>query len=107
MTLKLFEDNSLVREALAGHGGGKVLVIDQGIAVLRLLGDQFANPATGTNGRASSFMAASAIRDHIGWIDLGVRALDTHPMKSIKKGIGERDQAVCFGGVTFRPGEWI
>ena len=45
--------------------------------------------------------------DDIGEIELGVRALDTHPLKSIKKGIGERDLPVSFGGVTFRPGEWI
>jgi regulator of ribonuclease activity A len=28
-------------------------------------------------------------------------------LKSIKKGVGDRDLAVSFGGVTFRPGEWI
>jgi hypothetical protein len=32
-----------------------------------------------------------------------VRALNTHPLKSIKKGVGDRDLAVTFGGVTFDP----
>jgi regulator of ribonuclease activity A len=36
-----------------------------------------------------------------------VRALGTHPRKSGKKGWGERDVPLSFGGVTFRPGEWL
>jgi regulator of ribonuclease activity A len=49
------------------------------------------------------------IRDSvdINAIDIGVRALNTHPRKSIKKGAGDKDIAVTFGGVTFNPGEWL
>ena len=108
VTLKLFEDNSLVREALAGNGRGKVLVIDGGGSLrCALLGDQLAILAHRNQWEGIVVYGFIRDSDDIGRIDLGVRALDTHPMKSIKKGIGERDQAVCFGGVTFRPGEWI
>ncbi|MBP6801324.1 MAG: putative 4-hydroxy-4-methyl-2-oxoglutarate aldolase, partial [Zoogloea sp.] len=49
------------------------------------------------------------IRDSgpIGGMELGVFALGTHPMKSIKKGAGDRDIPVTFGGVTFTPGNWL
>ena len=40
-------------------------------------------------------------------LDVGVHALDTVPLKTEKKGIGELNIAVTFGGVTFRPGEYV
>ena len=108
VTLKLFEDNSLVREALAADGHGKVLVIDGGGSLrCALVGDQLAILAN-ANGW-EGIVVYGCIRDSgdIGGIDLGLCALDTHPLKSVKKGAGDRDLAVIFGGVTFRPGEWI
>jgi len=38
-------------------------------------------------------------------LDLGVKALGSNPRKSAKRGAGEVDTAVSFGGVTFRPGQ--
>jgi len=108
VTLKLFEDNSLVREVLAEGGHGKVLVIDGGGSLrCALVGDQLAILAQ-RNGW-QGIVVYGCIRDSepIARIDLGLRALNTHPLKSIKKGVGERDLAVTFAGVTFRPGEWI
>ncbi|MFZ1446592.1 MAG: hypothetical protein WAS49_14175 [Candidatus Dechloromonas phosphoritropha] len=32
--------------------------------------------------------------------------LGTYPRKSIEKGVGDRDIAVTFGGITFNPGEY-
>ena len=54
-------------------------------------------------------MVYGCIRDSgdINEIDIGVRALNTHPQKSIKKGAGDRNIPVTFGGVTFNPGEWL
>ena len=40
-------------------------------------------------------------------MDIGVFALGTHPMKSIKKGAGDVDIPVSFGGVSFTPGQWL
>lgn len=108
VTLKLFEDNSLVREVLAEDGRGKVLVIDGGGSMrCALVGDQLAILAH--RNAWEGIVVYGCIRDSedIARIDLGVRALNTHPLKSIKKGVGDRDLAVSFGGVTFRPGEWI
>ena len=49
------------------------------------------------------------IRDSgdINQIDIGVRALNTHPLKSIKKGAGDRNIDISFGGISFRQDEWI
>lgn len=108
VTLKVFEDNSLVREAFAESGAGKVLVIDGGGSLrCALVGDQLAILAR-KNGWAG-VVVYGCIRDSgdIAGIDIGIRALNTHPQKSIKKGAGDRDIAVTFGGVTFNPGEYI
>ena len=56
----------------------------------------------------SESIVYGCIRDSgdINGIDIGVRALNTHPQKSIKKGVGDRDIGVTFGGVTCNPGEY-
>lgn len=108
VTLKLFEDNTLVREAFAADGKGKVLVIDGGGSLrCALVGDQLAILAH-KNGW-EGVIVYGCIRDSgdIAAIDIGVRALNTHPLKSVKKGAGDRDIDVTFGGVTFKPGEWL
>lgn len=108
VTLKIFEDNSLVREAFAENGKGKVLVIDGGGSLrCALVGDQLAILAQ-KNGWEGAIVYG-CIRDSadINAIDIGVRALNTHPQKSIKKGVGDRNINVTFGGVTFVPGEFV
>lgn len=108
VTLKIFEDNSLVRTAFAENGRGKVLVIDGGGSLrCALVGDQLAILAQ-KNGW-EGVIVYGCIRDSadINGIEIGVRALNTHPQKSIKKNVGDRDIAVTFGGVTFNPGEWL
>lgn len=108
VTLKIFEDNSLVREAFGEDGKGKVLVIDGGGSLrCALVGDQLAILAK-KNGWEGA-VVYGCIRDSadINAIDIGVRALNTHPQKSIKKGVGDRDIPVCFGGVTFKPGDFL
>ncbi len=45
--------------------------------------------------------------DIINRLEIGVQALDTVPLKTDKKGIGELNIPVTFGGVTFRPGEYV
>ena len=107
-TLKLFEDNSLVRSTLTTPGDGRVLVIDGGGSLRRaLVGDQLAEIAV-KNGWAG-ILVYGCIRDSraIGDMDIGVFAIDTHPMKTVKRNVGEAEIAVSFGGVSFVPGEWL
>lgn len=107
-TIQCFEDNSRVREALAEPGEGRVLVVDAGGSRrCAMLGDLLATKAV-ANGW-SGVVLNGLIRDSaaIAQMDLGVRALGTHPLKSVKKGVGERDVAVRFAGVVFRPGDFL
>lgn len=107
-TLKIFEDNSLVRKAVESAGNGRVLVIDGGGSMrCALVGDQLAELAV-KNGWAG-IIVYGCIRDveAIGAMDLGVFALGTHPRKTVKRNVGEVDLPVTFGGVTFHPGHYV
>jgi len=107
-TVKALEDNSLVREAVAEPGNGRVLVIDGGGSLRRaMLGDMLAQTAV-ANGWAG-VLVHGAIRDSgaIGKLDLGVKALATCPRKTDKLGQGLRDVPVAFGGVVIAPGQWL
>lgn len=107
-TIKCFEDNSLVREAVSSPGQKRVLVID-GAASFRcaLLGDQLAELAIKNNW--NGIIVNGCIRDSydISTMSIGIKALATHPLKSTKRGVGERDVAINFSGVTFRPGDYV
>jgi len=107
-TVKVHEDNSLVRAALEEPGQGRVLVIDGGGSLhCALVGDQLALLAR-RNGW-SGMLVYGCIRDSatIARIGIGLKAMNTNPRKSVKKGFGERDIAVSFGGVTFTPGAYL
>ena len=107
-TIKCFEDNSLVREAVSEDGNGRVLVVDAGGSLrCAMLGDMLAEKAV-ANGWQGVVMYG-LIRDSadIAGMEIGVRALGTHPLKSVKRGVGERDVDVRFAGVLFEPGAWL
>jgi regulator of ribonuclease activity A len=104
-TVKVHEDNVLVRAALSEPGDGRVLVVDGGGSLrCALVGDQLARLAQ-QNGW-SGIVVNGCIRDApaIGRVEIGIRALGTHPRKSAKKGAGERDTPLAFAGVNFTPG---
>lgn len=107
-TLKVFEDNSLVRDALEQPGNGRVLVVDGGGSLrCALLGGNLAQLAE-KNGW-SGVVVHGAVRDtrELAEANVGVKALAPHPKKSEKRGLGERDVPVTFAGVTFTPGEHL
>lgn len=107
-TLKLYEDNSLVRNTLATPGEGRVLVVDGGGSLrCALVGDQLAALAVKNNW--AGILVYGCIRDSraIGEMDVGVMALDTHPLKTIKKNTGETDLRVSFGGISFAPEHYL
>lgn len=107
-TLKVFEDNTLVRAALEQPGDGRVLVVDGGGSLrCALIGDLLAGLAI-DNGWAG-IVVNGCIRDsrEIDGMGIGVKALATHPAKSAKRGEGQRDLAVAFAGVSFAPGGYL
>lgn len=107
-TVRVFEDNSLVRAALEEPGEGRVLVVDGGASLkCALLGDMLAE--LGKDNDWAGIIVYGCIRDSavIANIGIGVKALNTNPRKSVKKGIGERDVAVSFADVIISPGDYI
>jgi len=108
VTIKTFEDNSKVREQVFQDGTGKVLVVDGGGSIRHaLLGDMLAQAAS--DNHWSGIIINGCIRDvnAMAVIDVGVKALGAHPLKTDKRGIGDVDVAICFGGVSFHPGEYV
>ena len=108
VTLKVIEDNTLVRKVLEGPGEGRVLVVDgAGSTRCALLGDQLAELAETNNW--AGVVVNGCIRDSaaISEISIGVKALGVHPLKTVKRNTGERDIPVRFAGVTFRPGYYL
>ncbi len=107
-TVKCFEDNSLVKERLAQPGDGQVLVVDGGGSLRRaLLGDQIAASAVKNNWAGLVFYGAVRDVDEINRMDIGVKALGSCPRKTDKRGEGQPDIALEFGGVRFVPGQFL
>lgn len=107
-TLRVFEDNALVRAELESAGAGRVLVVDGGGSVrCALVGDRLAALAV-DNGWAG-IVVFGAIRDstEIDAMEIGLRALATNPRRSIKRGRGEVGVALSFASTTIAPGDWV
>ena len=108
VTIKCHEDNSLVKEQASKPGEGQVMVVDGGGSLRRaLLGDMIAEKAV-ENGWAGLVIYGS-VRDvdALAELELGVQALAPIPVKTEKRGIGDLNVPVTFGGVTFNPGEYV
>ena len=108
VTVKVFEDNVLVKQKLGEDGSDKVLVVDGGGSLrCALMGDNLAALAIKNNW--AGLVIYGCIRDaaDIGAMEIGVKALNTIPAKSIKKGEGDINIPVSFAGLTFKPGDFI
>lgn len=108
-TLKIFEDNALLRATLETPGEGRVLVVDAGgSARCAVLGGNLGALAVKNNW--AGLLVYGYIRDseEIAAQAVGVKALGTHPRKS-EKGLhsAHADRVVSFAGVSFRPGAWL
>ena len=108
-TLKIFEDNALLRATLETPGEGRVLVVDAGGSLrCAVLGGNLGALAVRNNW--AGLVVYGCVRDseELAAQAVGVRALATHPRKS-EKGLhsAHADRAVSFAGVTFRPGAWL
>lgn len=108
VTAKCFEDNSLVKQLASEPGQGRVLVVDGGGSMrAALLGDLIADSALKQGWEG--FVIYGCIRDVdiIRQLDLGVQALGVFPRKTEKRGLGDLNVPVSFGGVEIRPGQFI
>ncbi|GGB49055.1 putative 4-hydroxy-4-methyl-2-oxoglutarate aldolase [Shewanella inventionis] len=108
VTVKCFEDNSMVKSELAKAGHGKVLVVDGGGSTRRaLLGDMIALNAV-KNGW-EGIIIQGCVRDvgTLATLQIGVQALGTNPIKTDKKDVGEVNVIIEIAGVNVAPGMMI
>ncbi|MFD2924874.1 ribonuclease E activity regulator RraA [Halobacillus naozhouensis] len=104
-TVKVYEDNVLVKKALQSIPEGSVLVVDGGGSrKCALLGDNLADIAV--TRKLSGIVVYGCIRDsaQINEMDIGVFAIGTNPLKSNKQGKGQENIPVQFAGVNIEPG---
>jgi regulator of ribonuclease activity A len=108
VTLRLPEDNSLVRSTLEQPGHGRVLVIDGGASVrCALVGGNLAKLGQ-DNGWCGAIVNGSVRdADELDACNFGIRALHLVPRRSAKRGLGERDVVLSFAGVIITPGAII
>lgn len=108
VTVKCHEDNSRVKELLATPGHGKVLVVDGGGSMrCALMGDLIGESAVKNSWEGVIIYGCVRDVDALIQLDLGVHALSAIPLKSVRKGVGEVDLPVTFGGITFSTGEFV
>ncbi|WP_440603956.1 ribonuclease E activity regulator RraA [Bacillus sp. GB_SG_008] len=107
-TVKVKDDNVLVKQALETLPESTVLVVDgEGSTNCALLGDNLANIAKERN--LAGIIIYGCVRDcvELSKIELGILAITTMPKRSVKEGNGETNIPVSFGGVSWIPGDYI
>jgi regulator of ribonuclease activity A len=108
VTLKLFEDNSLLAELVKGPGEGRVAVVDAGGSLrCAVLGGNLAATAARNGWAGVVIYGCARDADEIDACEIGVRALALNPRRSIKRGEGQRNVPVSFLGATIRPSQWL
>ena len=98
----------LVRAALETPGEGSVLVVDGGGSLRCALVGGNLGVLAQKNGWAG-LIVNGCVRDsaELNACEVGIRALATHPRRSIRKGVGDKDLTVDIAGVPVHPGDWI
>ncbi|KXY34378.1 ribonuclease [Bacillus cereus] len=107
-TVKVKDDNVLVKEGLQTLPEGTVLVVDGGASTnCALLGDNLA--AIAEERKLAGIIVNGYVRDssELKNIDIGILALGTMPNRSIKEGKGERGISLQFGQVEWKPNEYV
>ena len=107
-TIRCFEDNSMVKEAVSEPGDGRVLLIDGGGSLAKALtGDIVAKKAMDNGWAGMVIVGAARDVEVINTFDFGVKALGASPIKTEKLGAGERGVTLTFDGVEVRDGDFL
>jgi regulator of ribonuclease activity A len=107
-TVTAIEDNSYVKKLVEEKVDGDVMVVEgKASTKCALLGDNLAMKAF-ENGW-SGFIINGCIRDSeiINNIPIGIKAINTMPIKSQKNNIGEYSKALNFANIDFQEGEYV
>ncbi len=108
VTIKCFEDNSLVKAQVDQPGLGRVLVVDGGSSLrFALLGGNL-GAAAAKNGWAG-VVIDGCVRDvaELAGHAVGIRALACVPMPTTKRQEGQLNVPIQVQGVWVRPGDWL
>lgn len=106
VTLRCFEDNSLVREIVSEDGRGKVLFIDgHGSCRFALLGDQLALLAQKNHWEGVIVNGAARDVATLATIDIGIKALGPCPFKTEKRQTGDRNVTLTVAHTLVYPGD--
>jgi regulator of ribonuclease activity A len=107
-TLKVFEENSLVRAVLEEKVSDRVLVIDGGGSRRCALVDDATAKLALENGW-QGIIVYGCIRgaEAIEKLPIGVMALNSHPLRSNKHGQGDTDILITFAGVNFKKDHYL
>ncbi len=106
VTLRVLENNPLVRSTLETPGQGHVLVVDGGGSLnCALLGGMLGQ--YGVHNGWAGIIIYGCVRDtaELRALPIGIWALTSHPRRSGKLAEGEAGVAVTFAGVTIQPGD--
>lgn len=116
VTVKCYEDNSLVKAAVESAGFeetpdgrvGKVLVVDGAGSLRRALLGGNLGAAAARNGWAG-VVIDGCVRDvaELAVLDVGIRALASMPMATDRKNQGLQNLDVQIQGVWVHPGDWL
>lgn len=107
-TVKVKDDNVLVKEALQTVAKGTVLVVGgEGSTKCALLGDNLANIAQERG--LAGIIVHGCVRDsaELRNIDIGILAIGTLPKRSVKEGKGEREVPLYFGDIRWVPNQYV
>ena len=108
VTIKCFEDNTLLKQTLGTDGSGKVMVVDGGGSLRRaLLGDILAAMAADNGWQGVVINGCVRDVEILKTIRLGVRALNCHPVRSDKRNEGQLNVPVTFAGANIKPGQYL
>jgi regulator of ribonuclease activity A len=107
-TVKCFEDNTPVKQAVESPGEGRVLVVDGGGSLRRALVGGNLAAAAARNGWAG-VVVDGCVRDaaELAACDVGILALALMPLPTERRTEGLKDVAVQIQGVWVRPGDWL
>ncbi|MEM6525465.1 MAG: ribonuclease E activity regulator RraA [Bacteroidota bacterium] len=108
VTMKVYEDNTLVKKELQQNGQGKVLVVDGGGSRrCALIGDNLAQLAI--DNEWSGVIIYGCIRDscQINDMPIAVKALGTCPAKSHKRNEGIQYHDLIIEGTQIQNGDYV
>lgn len=107
-TLKVFEDNALVKQILAEKVTQRVLVIDGGGSHrCALIGYELAEIACKNGWQGLIIYGCIRNSEELKQLPIGIRALHAQPLHSHERGIGETGNTLTFAGVNFKPEHFL